>query len=79
MQCFSHIYRRHTYDFVIVNKMKAIDDVINVFDNIEFLLDSILNFQVYKFLIEQIIKEFSQNCFNQSKRKAHDHCLYIKD
>lgn len=50
-QCFSHIYRRIIYDFVIINEM------ISVLENHDFLLDSVLSLSVYKHLNAQTIYE----------------------
>ena len=50
VQYFFYIYCRRIYSFVIINKIETIDDVIDEVDNIKYLLDSILDFQIYKFL-----------------------------
>ena len=49
---FFYIYRRHIYCFVIVNKMKIIDEIINEIDIIKHILNFVLNFFVHRFVIE---------------------------
>ena len=58
-QFFFHIYRRYIYCFVIINKMKIIDQMINEIDIIEQILNSILNFLVHRLVVEHKIYDLS--------------------
>ena len=58
-QFFSHIYRRHIYCFVIVNKVKIIDEIINEIETIKHILNSVLDFLVYRLVVEQDIYDLS--------------------
>ena len=58
-QFFSHIYRRHIYCFVIVNKVKIIDEIINEVETIKHILNSVLNLFVHRFVVEQNIYDLS--------------------
>ena len=56
---FFYIYRRHIYCFVIINKMKIIDQMMNEIDTIEQILNSILNLFVHRLVVEQEIYDLS--------------------
>ena len=56
---FFHIYRRHIYCFVIINKMKIIDQMMNEIDIIEQILNSVLNLFVHRLVVEQKIYDLS--------------------
>ena len=58
-QFFSHIYRRHIYCFVIVNRVKIIDEIINEIEIIKHILNSILDLFVHRFVVEQNIYNLS--------------------
>ena len=58
-QFFFHIYRRHIYCFVIINKMKIIDEIMNEVDIIEHIMNSILNLFVHRLVVEQKIYDLS--------------------
>ena len=58
-QLFSHIYRRHIYCFVIVNRVKIIDEIVNEVETIKHTLNLVLDLFVHRFVVEQDIYDLS--------------------
>ena len=57
LQCFFHIYRQRIYEFIIVDIVKFVEKTMNVINHIEYLIDFVLNFFVYKLFKTQAIYE----------------------
>ena len=58
-QLFFHIYRRHIYCFVIVNRVKIIDEIVDEIEIIKHILNSVLYFFVHRLVVEQDIYDLS--------------------
>ena len=59
IQFFSHIFRRRTYEFVIVNLVDTIKQILNEKNNWTLRMNSILNFFVFKLFQTQIVYDIS--------------------
>ena len=59
IQFFSHIFRRRTYEFVIVNLVDTIKQILNEKNNWTLRMISILNFFVFKLSQTQIVYDTS--------------------
>ena len=58
LQCFFYTYQQRIYKFIIVNIVKFVEKTMNVINHIEYLIDFVLNFFVYKMFKTQTIYEF---------------------
>ena len=58
LQCFFYTYRQRIYEFIIVDIVKSVEKTMNVMNHIEYLIDFMLNFFVYKMFKTQTIYEF---------------------